>query len=142
MPAESTPTQKVGAGTESRQYPRERFASTVQLLLSGRHIVEGRSLDISVGGLLVVVPVNLAVQSNCTIRFLIPGIPDGAHQVMARTQITSNVFSGKENGFLVGLRFTTIGEVSLSAIREYLHERIVNTHRPNRLRGYSPGEGM
>ncbi|NML14019.1 PilZ domain-containing protein [Azohydromonas caseinilytica] len=139
MSAGSTQAQKLGTGAEFRRHQRERFVSTVHLLLPGRRIVEARTLDISVGGLLVVSPLSVPDHAVCGVRLLVPAIPEGTFQVLARAQVVSNRFSGKENGFLMGLRFTALPRASLAAIREYLADKTTNAARPNRLRGYSPG---
>lgn len=139
MSAGSTQSQKSGTGAEFRRHQRERLASTVHLLLPGPRIIEARTLDISAGGLLVVSALSVPEQSVCGVRLLIPAIPDGAYQVMARAQVVSNRFSGKENGFLMGLRFTALPEASQVAIRDYVEDKTNNAAKPNRLRGYSPG---
>lgn len=113
--------------SESRAHERGLIASTTHLLLHGHRIVEARTLDLSAGGLRVVAPVNLPLSLVCGVRLVVPGIPTGAHTVMARAQVMNIVFSGKENGFVIGLRFTSIPRPALAAIEAYLHEKFTYT---------------
>ena len=108
---------------EFREHARARLACTVHVMLPGRRIVEARAVDISVGGLRLLVPTNLPLQSVHNIRLGVPGGPDGTHTVMARAQVMNIMFSGKENGFMVGMRFTSISPAAVEAIEQYLHER-------------------
>ena len=112
---------------EFRAHERGLIASTTHLLLPGRRIVEARTLDLSAGGLRVVAPVNLPLSLVCGVRLAVPGIPTGAHTVMARVQVMNIVFSGKENGFVIGLRFTSLPRQALGAIEAYLHEKFTYT---------------
>jgi|GEM_PF-3216479 Predicted glycosyltransferase len=108
---------------EFREHARGRLVCTVHVMLPGRRIVEARAVDISVGGLRLLVPANLPLQSVCNIRLGLPGGPDGAYTVMARAQVMNIMFSGKENGFMVGMRFTSISPTATEAIEQYLRER-------------------
>lgn len=108
---------------EFREHARGCLVCTVHVLLPGRRIVEARAADISVGGLRLLVPANLPLQSVCNIRLGLPGHPDGAYTVMARAQVMNVLFSGKENGFMVGMRFTSISHTAMEAIEQYLRER-------------------
>jgi c-di-GMP-binding flagellar brake protein YcgR len=118
------------SSTERRRHTRERFAATAHMLLPGRRIVEARTLDISAGGLRVVAPANLPITSLCNVRLRIPGIPSGVHTVMARARVASNVFSGRESGFLLGLSFTEIARPARAAVERYVQEKSRGTSRP------------
>jgi c-di-GMP-binding flagellar brake protein YcgR len=108
---------------EFREHARGRLVCTVHVMLPGRRIVEARAVDISVGGLRLLVPTNLPLHSVHNIRLGLPGNPEGSYTVMARGQVMNVMFSGKENGFMVGLRFTSISHAAVEAIAQYLHER-------------------
>lgn len=132
MPATSAFEDAVRSGAALRRHKREYFASTVQLLTPQRRIVEARTLDISLGGLKLVLPANLAVGSRCGLRMVIPVVPFGARTIVAEAEVASIVFSGRENGFLAGLRFTTLPQEPHAALQAYLHER--RAHRTYRVR--------
>lgn len=123
---------------ESREHERGLIASTAHLLLPGQRIVEARALDLSTGGVRLVAPINLPLRTVCGVRLTVPGIPSGARIVMARAQVMNIVFSGKESGFVLGLRFITISRPALAAIEQYLHEKFTNMKslaRPRRPAG-------
>ncbi len=129
---------------EFRRHERGRLACTVFLLLPNRRIVEARTVDISVGGMRLVTPMNLPLRLVCGAKLIVPGIPSGAHTVMAQAQVSNIVFSGRENGFLVGLRFTSLPASGLQAISAYLHEKFMHTSyrrrmsRPQHIAGDAP----
>lgn len=132
MPTPSAFEDAVRRGARLRRHEREYFASTVQLLTPGRRIVEARTLDISLGGLKLVLAANLAVGSRCGLRLVIPVVPFGARAIVAEAEVASIVFSGRENGFLAGLRFTTLTQEPRAALQAYLRERCA--HRAYRVR--------
>lgn len=132
MPAPHAFEDVVRRGAALRRHEREYFASTVQLLTPQRRIVEARTLDISLGGLRLVLPANLAVGSRCGLRLVVPRVPFGASTVVAEAEVTSIVFSGRENGFLAGLRFTTLPQEPRATLQAYLRER--RAHRAYRVR--------
>ena len=111
------------ARPEFRMHARGRIACTVHVMLPGRRIVEARAVDISAGGLRLLMPANLPVQSVCNIRLGLPGGLDGIQTIMARAQVMNVMFSCKESGFMVGLRFTSISRTAVEAIEQYLHDR-------------------
>jgi hypothetical protein len=148
MPASRPPSEVRHSPSELRAHERGLFASTTYLLLHGHRIVEARTLDLSAGGLGVVAPVNLPLHLVCGVRLVVPGIPSGAHTVMARAQVMNIVFSGKENGFAIGLRFTSISRQALAIIEAYLHEKFTYTsylsrrRRPAATPGPAPRSGQ
>lgn len=117
-----------------RRHVRERFAATVQLMLSNRHVLQGRTLDISLGGMQLVLPESLPLHSECGLSLTIPAIPMGAKVITARAQVTSIVCSGREHGFLAGLRFTSLPTASRTALLSYLQARGIDHPQPGRPR--------
>lgn len=126
--ADNTPSHP-----EFRRHERGRLACTVHLLLPNRRILEARTVDISVGGLRLVTPLNLPLQTMCGVKLVVPGIPSGTHTVMAQAQVSNIVFSGRENGFLVGLRFTSLPASGLQAVSDYLNEKFKHTTHRGRM---------
>lgn len=114
--------------TALRRHVRERFATTVQLALPDWRVLRGRTLDISLGGMQVVLPESLPLHGECRLSLTIPAIPMGARVITARAQVTSIVCSGRERGFLTGLRFTTFPTASRAALLRYLQARDLNRH--------------
>jgi c-di-GMP-binding flagellar brake protein YcgR len=134
-------SKKESAPPEFRQHERSRFASTAHLLLPNHRIVEARTIDISAGGIRLLVPANLPLHLMCNVKLTVPAIPCGSHTVMARAQVSNIVFSGKESGFLVGLRYISISKAALQAVEHYLHEKFTHTRRTGRTRRPSASSG-
>ena len=120
--------------TALRRHVRERFATTVELTLPDRRVLRGRTLDISLGGMQLVLPASLPLHSECGLSLTIPAIPMGAKVITARAQVTSIVCSGRQHGFVAGLRFTTFPTASRAALQRYLQAREINQHGRPRLR--------
>lgn len=123
-----------------RQHARERFKAAVQVKLADGRLVEAHTLDISLGGVQLVLPVNLQQHSLCALRLCIPGIPLGVHVFMAQAEVASIVYSGREGGFVAGLRFTALPAASMAALQDYLQARDTQPARRNLLggRGFNP----
>jgi c-di-GMP-binding flagellar brake protein YcgR len=120
-----------------RRYVRERFGATGQVKLADGRVLEARTLDISLGGVQLVLAANLPVHGLCTLRLRIPAIPLGVHTLTAQAQVASIVCSGREGGFVAGLRFTALPAASLAALEAYLQARDAQHARHNRPR--TPG---
>lgn len=116
--------------TALRRHVRERFATTVRLALPHQRVLQGHTLDISLGGMQVVLPESLPLHGECGLSLTIPAIPMGARVITARAQVTSIVCSGREHGFLTGLRFTTFPTASRAALLRYLQARDIKQHLP------------
>jgi c-di-GMP-binding flagellar brake protein YcgR len=132
MHASSDFEDVVQSGSAFRRHERQYFASTVQVLTPQRRILEAQTLDISLGGLKLVLPASLPVGTACGVRLVIPVVPYSARVIVAEAKITSIVLSGREGGFLAGLRFTAVPEDSLRMLHNYLQER--HAHRTHRSR--------
>lgn len=114
---------RFATGAARRRHARSRFAATVQLCLACGQIVEGRTLDISLGGLLLLLPLNLPVETTCRLRLLVPAAPSGTRELTAEVQVASMVLSGRQGGFLAGLRFTRLPPASQAGLEAYLRMR-------------------
>jgi hypothetical protein len=118
------------AGAAARRHEREFFSCAVQVLTPERRIVDAQMLDLSLGGMKLVLPHALQIGSRCGVRFFVPAGPFSSRVVMADIEITSLILSGREGGFLAGVRFTDVPETSLASLRSYLQERFsLRAHR-------------
>lgn len=110
-------------GAARRRHDRSRFAATVQLRLGCGQLLEGRTLDISLGGLLLLLPLNLPVDTRGHVRLRVPASPSGAREITAEVQVASMVLSGRQGGFLAGLRFTLLPPAAQAGLEDYLRMR-------------------
>ncbi len=79
-----------------------------------------RTLDISLGGMGVVAPVNLRSGITLTVQFTLPARSKGMTPVQARVQVTHSILGRDEGGFKIGLRFLGVDNNTTAAIREFL----------------------
>lgn len=110
-------------GAARRQHDRSRFAATVQLQLASGQVVQGRTLDLSLGGMLLLLPLSLPVGTTCLLHLRVPASPSGTRDVSAGARVASIVLSGREGGFLAGLRFTWLSPASQAGLEDYLRLR-------------------
>ena len=107
-------------GPERRQGYRKLFRGPAQLLLPTREVLRVRTLDISLGGIGLVVPSNLSRDAVCDIKFRAPLMGDRVEMLVARGRVTHSILSGPEGGFIIGLQFTDLPVSALAAIRRYV----------------------
>ncbi len=123
MPALTGSSGWPRSAASQRRHDRARFAASVRLLLSTGYVVEARTLDISLGGVQLLLPLNLPVDTVCRLQLSVPAQPCGTRTVLAEAKLTSILFSGRENGFLAGLRFTRLPAASQAGLEDYLRQR-------------------
>lgn len=107
-------------GPEQRRSERKIFRSPAQLWLPGREWQSVRTVDISTGGLALVVPSNLPTDAPCEIRFRAPLLGLRIEMLQTRGRIAYSILSGKENGFLVGVQFLELPDPARKLIRHYV----------------------
>ena len=112
----------VNLGLDSRQLDRKAFRSLALLRLPSQQVIEVRTVDISVGGISVVVPWNLRQDSTCDIRVRTPLAVNGMEFLIARCRVAHTILSGREAGFMTGLEFTELPAAALDVIRQYVGE--------------------
>jgi hypothetical protein len=115
-----------------RRHNRARFAASVRLRLSTGCVVEARTLDISLGGVQLLLPINLPVDAVCQLQLSVPAQFCGTRTVVAEAKVASALFSGRENGFLAGLRFTRLPAASQAGLEDYLRQRAPQPHGSRR----------
>jgi c-di-GMP-binding flagellar brake protein YcgR len=107
-------------GLDRRTTERRAFRAPALLKLPSQQVLEVRTFDISVGGIGLVVPLNLRRDSVCDVRVRAPVQAEGMEVIMARGRIAHSILSGKEKGFLIGLEFVTLSDPLLSLIKQYV----------------------
>jgi c-di-GMP-binding flagellar brake protein YcgR len=118
-------TNPTGNGAERRQHERRTLRVAAQLKLTdasatGARPMDVRTLDISLGGMGVVTPVNLRSGVTLTISFTLPARSKGITPIQARVQVMHSILGRDEGGFKIGLRFLAADNATNAAIREYL----------------------
>jgi c-di-GMP-binding flagellar brake protein YcgR len=88
--------------------------------LSGDGEVEVRTLDISVGGIAVVLMRNLAPNRHCRIRFSVPDAEGQYAWFESEATVAHSALSGARGGFVVGLQFLNPAESLIAAVKRYV----------------------
>ncbi|WP_157263589.1 PilZ domain-containing protein [Azohydromonas aeria] len=105
---------------ERREHPRKFLSGTAHVLVPGRAPIEVHTLDISIGGLGIVSPTNLPYEWIGQIRFTLTREPYGVDTVVAPVQVVHSVLSGRQRGFMVGMRFVDLPPDIEGIIQRYM----------------------
>ena len=108
-------------GIERRQQQRKPLRANAELLLPGAAPVTVRTLDISIGGIGVVSALNLPSGSQCVIRLASPAQSRGAPTIRIDATITHSIFTIRQDGFMIGLRFGDLSPEAVEAVTKYLN---------------------
>jgi c-di-GMP-binding flagellar brake protein YcgR len=105
---------------ERRQVERKSLRVRVRVALAGKPDMEVRAVDVSTGGMSLVVDLNLAPATSCHLSFMLP-LPDGGmHQVQIAAVIAHCTYSGQRSGFVIGLQFKGASEDLKAALLRYV----------------------
>lgn len=108
---------------DRRQDKRKAFRASALLRLPDHKVVEARTINISTGGICLVTPWNLKLDSTCDVRVRPPIRLEGLDVMLLRGRIIYSVLSGKERGFMIGLEFTEISSDVMKVVEQYLGSR-------------------
>ena len=107
-------------GQDRRTTERRAFRAPALLRLPSQQVLEVRTIDISAGGIGLVVPLNLRRDSLCDVRVRAPVQAEGTEIILARGRIAHSILSGKEKGFLIGLEFIGLSGPQRALIKQYV----------------------
>ena len=102
-----------------RQYERHALKVTAAIALSSTQIIEVRTIDISLGGIGIIVQVNLPSATVLAIRIPLPS-PKGVSVIETRAEVTYSVLASDVKGFKVGLRFLDLDASATAALIQFL----------------------
>lgn len=105
---------------DKRRHERRALRSQAVLLLPGGQSFPVQTFDISIGGVGVLAPAAARVGTRLAIRVTLPMRPSGQTTFDAIVTVAHSMLSGREEGFKVGLTFTTLEPRAESAIRQYI----------------------
>ena len=107
-------------GADRRQQQRKFLRANAEVLLPGNAPIAVRTLDISIGGLGVISPYNLPQGAACIIRIAPPAQPRGVPSINVDASIMHSIFTIRESGFMIGLRFGDLTPEAVHAVTHYL----------------------
>ena len=105
---------------DRRRYERKALRCAAHLLVPGRQPLAVRALDICPDGMGVVAPVNIPTSARCVVRFAIPLMPRAGTCVEVQVSVIHSVYSASEDGFRIGLRFTSLAPEIALAISQFM----------------------
>jgi c-di-GMP-binding flagellar brake protein YcgR len=102
---------------EQRKFPRRPLKRAARVVTRDAPPVEGTTIDVSAGGLCLVLPRQLPVGAPCAVSFDIP-VNAFKQTVSAVSRVTWAICS--TDGFKTGLQFVEIDPASATAIARYV----------------------
>ncbi|MGZ3159195.1 MAG: PilZ domain-containing protein [Burkholderiaceae bacterium] len=104
------------AEPETRVAPRKVLRCRAKVMLSGgRPPMMGRTVDISLSGICIMLEAPLPAGESCVIAFE-ASVNGTMRRVMASAKIVYSIFSGE--GFRIGLQFVQLDAANTSIINE------------------------
>ena len=108
------------AGADRRVHTRRVLQTAATLRIPGGKTVEVRTLDISAGGMAILVPSGPPTGATFTVCTALPMKAKPHAPIEVRAQVMHSVYSGALGGFKVGLRFIDLGDDTLATIEAFL----------------------
>lgn len=114
------PHTLLSAGAERRRNPRKRLQRRVAIGLGKGEIIQGQTVEISSGGVGVMLPKALRMGETCIVRFnmLVDGL---AVQIDGVGKVANCSCSGLD-GFRVGLQLSVRDAHAANVIEEYVQQ--------------------
>jgi PilZ domain len=103
---------------EQRKSARKKIRRQVIIDIADHGIIRGSTVDISVGGLSVMIPVALAANSRCSVRFEL--LIDGALVRFAGIGQVANCSCVGMQGFRIGMKFEVKEPKLLSVLTAFV----------------------
>jgi c-di-GMP-binding flagellar brake protein YcgR len=107
-------------GADRRQAERKVFRALAELRLPDQQVLGVRTFDISVGGIGVVSPLNLRLESFCHVKVRAPLLGMGMDVLKLHARVVHSVLSAKESGFMLGLEFADPPPAAVSLIKQFI----------------------
>jgi c-di-GMP-binding flagellar brake protein YcgR len=104
--------------SEIRNFPRKIFRCQAKLALSGTAPVQARTVDISLGGLSLVVPGQLHIGQTCDVEFEAP-LNGKTVRVIASGKVVYCIH-GETDGFRIGLQFMQLDAAISKTLAELM----------------------
>ena len=117
-------TDPVDAATQRRAHERRPLHAPAKLMLTGKRIVDVRTVNLSAGGVALIAPENLPIGTACEIRLELPTKEAGKFTLYLGVLVMNTVFSSREDGFKTGLKFTHPNAEQLARIAAFVQDAV------------------
>ena len=104
--------------SETRNYPRKVLRCQARIVLPGMAPMRARTIDVSLGGLCLVVAEQLRVGQACDVGFEAP-LNGKMVRVIASAKVAYCILSGTE-GFRIGLQFMQLDAANNKTLAELM----------------------
>ena len=114
------PASLAGGGGSERRQERKPLRTNAMLRVPGAAPIRVRTLDISVGGMGVVASLNPHPGVACSMAIAPPASASGAPTIAIPATVVHSIFSVREGGFVIGLRYGELSDEAVEAITRFL----------------------
>ena len=116
---EGRPETMTSASSEQRRWARAPYRTPVRIQVPGIGSIDGRSEDISAGGILVVSRAGLKVGTEVTVRFALPLDGRVVAELSTITWLRATRAEESRGLSAIGVEFTSISNEALRQIERY-----------------------
>lgn len=120
MSGNSEETTWPAAGLDRRRFPRKFISGSAHLLFPGQPPMEVHTQDVSLGGVGVISPRAMALNTACSLRFALFREGFGMDFLTAPVTVAYCVLSGREYGFLLGLEYRDLPANVVDIVKQYM----------------------
>lgn len=106
------------ANSETRIYPRKVLRAQARVALPGMPAMRAKTIDVSLGGLCLMVPEQLPSGKICNVGFEAP-LNGKMIRIFAMAKVVYSILTGTE-GFRTGLQFTEIDAANNKLLAEVM----------------------
>lgn len=104
--------------SDTRSFPRKILRAPAKVTLPGRPSYRAKTIDISLGGVSLIVPDQFPIGQICTVSFEAP-VNDNIARVTATTRVIYSILKGTE-GFRTGLQIIEIDSANNKMLAELM----------------------
>ncbi|HYD94344.1 MAG TPA: PilZ domain-containing protein [Noviherbaspirillum sp.] len=108
----------MSAKSETRSYPRKVLRSRARIALPGKPTIHAQTVDISLGGICVMVTEQLPVGQSCNVGFEAP-LNGSMVRVFASAKVIYSILRGTD-GFRTGLQFVQLDAANNKLLAEIM----------------------
>ncbi|WP_084151302.1 PilZ domain-containing protein [Azohydromonas australica] len=106
--------------SDRRRAGRKMLRTFARLISpSGDHVAI-RTYDIGLGGIAIIAPTNMQLNSRCRVIFEVYGSDRGVSRICVSGRVIHSILSAKEDGFIIGLEFLDLEEGARNIIMSYV----------------------
>lgn len=106
--------------SDRRRAGRKMFRTFARLVSPSGNHVSIRTYDIGLGGIAIIMPTNMQLNSRCQVIFDIYGSDRRVSKICVSGRVIHSILSAKEDGFIIGLEFLDLEASARNVIMSYV----------------------